>query len=956
MFAKKRYHFFYICLLSILSLFIFISCISPTGLTINTTLREGKSFSLSSTDTLALIAVQPLESGYDNLYLLYEGTSTVSGRPVRAEEQLQGLYVLESKYGSYSEAATQLTTTLENSDRFIFFNDNICFMKGSTIGACDLNGTVIWENNLTTEGKTVLSIGKVVQNNENHLAVMTVQNNTHTCLILNPENGEASSQEQFGNLTDENIIFGPFTMFDQILVLLENKILKKDGVFISLELTEGESVVAVYETDKAQLALITRCSEQLYEMIFNETGECLSREAFSASGTSARKVKREGANPDIPVSESGNATYPTSGNKIQQIASSEKQKQDEFEKLQIAFAEQPPSEVEADEMAIVKIETNQPVAVFCTSAYTDNGEFFESDIPAFIDSNNPVKVNGKYIYTIGVPLAENGKINKVSIACLNSLHPNNNLGLNESYLPNQSNALKFEVTVKPLESEPVIETEEEIPELTTEATLNIKILADQVLKQLNIKNNGILNNIPDPQGEIVQTPDGKTLHRYDTFVGTTDGQNAIEIQGSNDNGDSNKITATVEKGELPIIEFAEPPPSVVYCTENEDHCDVTIKIRGQNCNKVSYFISSVDGGNGMANYENGIFTINVRIPKNDEAAIFMVGINDFGESEQIQCVINCSCQDKNKYTLKNIIGTDSIKSPIDLIKTSKTGKKVIAFGKNNSGDKRIYEINDDHTMTLTGLKVARDTTALKSDYMNSEFFEQLDYYIERLTSANAYNGIIPNLQGYQSVPGQLKYESSRIRNLVQKTDDATDKKIEGHYPGETNDSAPEYQCVDVPGETKSFTEINYSGNSLHEQLITVDKDNFVKAIKMLLLSPERVDGRTSELLFTMPATLGEAVDISMHELDATTTNFMITSVTEAEEYFVSIFQSDGTLISSFQIDQTGETSDYADDTLFFKAFLYREAEIVGEEVVWTYGDIYVINNRYPGIQVWSTSE
>ena len=125
---------------------------------------------------------------------------------------------------------------------------------------------------------------------------------------------------------------------------------------------------------------------------------------------------------------------------------------------------------------------------------------------------------------------------------------------------------------------------------------------------------------------------------------------------------------------------------------------------------------------------------------------------------------------------------------------------------------------------------------------------------------------------------------------------------------------------------------------------------------MLLLSPERVDGRTSELLFTMPATLGEAVDISMHELDATTTNFMITSVTEAEEYFVSIFQSDGTLISSFQIDQTGETSDYADDTLFFKAFLYREAEIVGEEVVWTYGDIYVINNRYPGIQVWSTSE
>jgi hypothetical protein len=305
--------------------------------------------------------------------------------------------------------------------------------------------------------------------------------------------------------------------------------------------------------------------------------------------------------------------------------------------------------------------------------------------------------------------------------------------------------------------------------------------------------------------------------------------------------------------------------------------------------------------------------------------------------------------------LKNIIGTDSIKSPIDLIKTSKTGKKVIAFGKNNSGDKRIYEINDDHTITLTGLKVARDTTALKSDYMNSEFFEQLDYYIERLTSANVYNGVIPNLQGYQSVPGQMKYESSRIRNLVQKTDDANDKKIEGHYPGEDNDSAPEYQCVDVPGNIKSFTEINYEGNQRHGYFVYTDAGGICRTIDPAI-DPLGCSSRDATILFVMPDELGEPVDITIHELDDSTTNFMITSITATQEYYVSIFQSDGTIIDSFQIDQTGETSEYADDTLFFKAFLYREAEIVGEEVVWTYGDIYVINNRYPGIQVWSTSE
>jgi len=225
----------------------------------------------------------------------------------------------------------------------------------------------------------------------------------------------------------------------------------------------------------------------------------------------------------------------------------------------------------------------------------------------------------------------------------------NNITLKgESYLSFSELSFTIEC-VCPEEGAPEITWDPDKPptDTTTEGTAKLNITSDKELDTLKVTTNGQEQVIQNPQAE----QDGE-MYNYETTVELQDGDNEIEVQGENAVGPSNLLQHNIEKGEPPVIDFAEQPQDpVTNCVQDE--CEVTITISCENgCNEITTQVGEGDPYS-MSDFQtdvNGNVPIPVTLQKGTNV-ITITAKNRFGTSNTLTCTIECVCEESSSPTI-----------------------------------------------------------------------------------------------------------------------------------------------------------------------------------------------------------------------------------------------------------------------------------------------------------------
>lgn len=942
--AGKTSFSFLACFLTIFIVAFLMSCTLQTNNGDESVFTLGKEYTFFSTQTISNMAVQALKEDLDNLYLLYDSTQTTSQRDAEDTTQLFGLYVMESEYGTYSKATETLSDTLEGSDQFLFVGDTICYRKGSTVGSSDLSGTINWETDFSTGGKTILSIGGVEYDNTERLGILFRQNENGYYLVLNQDNGTELFRETFNYPGEGEIYYGPFTFCEKTLILLQDTLLYKEGVLIAFDFETDEKIISVFLNEADQYIFITCHNGTLFETGYDQNGNFLFRTSMTENNIASRDSLNLLTLPLLLAKGNNSAYFATCDSKIHQITTKNKANEggDPPDEFQINFSEQPPEETTATEIEVT-IESSQPVTYFRSYISPEGGgsnDFKENMIPV---TEKPAIVNGKYQYQIKFKFDEAGKKYRVELYATNSKADNSG-----NY--NLSNDLSFEINVRGGAQLPAIQVEEPLPEITTEATLNLKLLSDQVLNELRVTNNGLLNTFNNPQGEVVQTPDGNN-YRYNAPLELNNGANEVKIEGENENGTSNKLEHTVERGERPVIEFAEQPPSQVEASE--DNC-IIIKINVQNDTAALTGLTHQVGDEASETLSppilgtdlSGYYQVAVSLKEGSNTITF-IAENKFGSSNTISCTIECVIPQSGGYTVKETVGQEIITQPVDITfdyYDTDYGVLVISQFQNQIGLMgQIYKISAQRSQVLqyypeTGGYLGVQGVACGLSDNNTLFLQKSDF-IARTNGDGVPVDSYPISENQQIQTGQIDRYGNQIRYLSRDTSGYGFDYLNFLSPNDTTQNKG-FSVTGNAGCDSISSSDQHSGKVLMTNTTATSGQRDTESY----VSVTAEDGST-EKLFDIPETDGIPMDISFI-YDYPDYHLLI-STQRDNGYWINIYTVAGTKTHDFKTHDLVPAQSTGDQ----RAIGIYTA-IKGE-----YDDyIYVINSLYPGVQIWEPVE
>jgi len=604
----------------------------------------------------------------------------------------------------------------------------------------------------------------------------------------------------------------------------------------------------------------------------------------------------------------------------------------------VEFEETPPTQLSncIDNFCDVTLtfRSDQPLQKIIAYVIPELGDNFDSEH----DDPEGTESEGDYLYSITfqIPSGEND----IQIVASNG---------------NGQDILTCTIEcVCPEEDPPTIEwnPEKSPTDTTADATAVLNIVADQILKQIRILNNSIENIIESPVYEEHDTPDGKEYH-YDEDVELEDGENDIQVQGENDNGESNTIDHVIEKMTPPTVEFAEQPPvQVDNCVDNE--CEVTLHIKSNKpLNRITGEVIP-EGGQPIPNEfidpesteVDGFYHYSITIKLiNGENYITIQGNSN---SNFLNCTIECICPEDGGYTLKDTIGEQTITQPIDInvdYYSEDWGVLVLSkFIDNMEEYGQIYKLNTDiseaarYYAESEGYQGAKGVACGTSD--DNSLFLLEGVFIAQTNSDGAPVGTYPIYgETHQTQTGQIDRYGDQINYISRDTNESGYDFIVSLFPDDSS------QKGNITDANAGCDTINDSAGSHPEETLMT---RFMAGSSQRDTTREVIcmgEGGSSDKLFDIPIEDGIPMDINVIN-DATDFYCLVTTQRD-DGYWVNIYSNSGEKLHDFKTHElvtTGERTT-GDDPVIYSA-------IEGE-----FDDyIYVINSHYPGVQVWELSE
>ena len=477
---------------------------------------------------------------------------------------------------------------------------------------------------------------------------------------------------------------------------------------------------------------------------------------------------------------------------------------------------------------------------------------------------------------------------------------------------------------------------------TTEDTATLNIISDKELDALKVSINGQQQVTPNPEAEH----DGDAFN-YEATVELQDGENEIEVQGENESGLSNLIGWNIEKGQPPVIAFAEQPPSqVTNCVEEE--CHVTILISCDGGDEITHQVGdeepitiSTQQPDLDGNYPRGV------ILKKGINTITFTANNRFGTSNTLTCTIECICEETSSgYTKEQTIGETDIPKPIGL------------------------DFYPDTTQQKNFLNVLTKTAGDETQIMHGEL------------TGGAFGNKYPNATLPANVGGYA-FNGNDKTNLLLLPDQVKKLESDGQtlnslhvFPEGQNGQVGQlkFQDVDTSYITKSITEIFYLNRNGAQVYSSNNKivglDIMRDAYKNTALYEKTAigtvrqtgsDGRATEQsiitladsgqvteLFDIPLSDGMMIDVITNVLDDDeTVHFIVTTVKNETEYWVNIYSQSGERLYAFKTHDLNDLEQTSGETIFYQVVMASS---------WPDDKLYIIHSEFPGVQVWAPEE
>jgi len=385
------------------------------------------------------------------------------------------------------------------------------------------------------------------------------------------------------------------------------------------------------------------------------------------------------------------------------------------------------------------------------------------------------------------------------------------------------------------------------------------------------------------------------------------------------------------------IEFAEDPPTQVFnCTG--DTCKVILKIKA---NFYIFFPHVKSNGKSIDSSASHIVGKTFDISFTLQRGVNHLEICCPGEGSQsnvLQCSIECVCPQQSGYVLKDTIGTDSVKTPVDI--NADKNNHMIVLSKIENQNTKIMKLFADLGQVheyYTGVTYPGNPVGITAGADFTELLLLCENKIQELSNTGMVTNEYPFSANQKSEKGQINNSNNLVRSISRKTteigfDYLNTLVIEN--PGQNYGTGIEtnyhgVDTIDIPGHDKNGNVVMYSyvGSSSAravQQAICIDPENY----------------QSIGVLFDIPESDGIPKDISIYPNKSSEFECIISTEKTDGSFWVNIYTEDGTKTNSFKSHDTYTGTENTDDYIF-SAMKGRDDDY-----------IYVIHSLFPGIQIW----